>query len=86
MTAAAYSPGVRQRNAEPLGFGGEETMRHLDQHAGAVADQRIGADRAAVGQVLHDLEFPLSMMRWDFSLRRLTTKPTPQASCSRIGS
>ena len=31
-------------------------MRDLDQHAGAVADQRIGADRAAVRQVLEDLQ------------------------------
>ena len=34
----------------------EEPVRNLDQDAGAVAGQRVGADRAAVGQVLQDLQ------------------------------
>ena len=32
----------------------EELVRDLDQDAGAVAELRIAADRAAVGQVLQD--------------------------------
>ena len=34
----------------------EERVGDLDQDAGAVAQQRVGADRAAVRQVLQDLQ------------------------------
>ena len=43
--------GRRQREAQPLAFGAEERVRQLDQNAGAVAGQRIGADRATVTQI-----------------------------------
>ena len=45
--AAACTPCLRHLLAEEL-------VRDLDQDAGAVAGQRVGADRAAVGQVLQD--------------------------------
>ena len=34
----------------------EEVVRNLHQDAGAVAGKRVGADGAAMGQVLQDLE------------------------------
>ena len=37
-------------------LGAEEGVGDLDQDAGAVALQRVGADRAAMGQVLEDLQ------------------------------
>jgi hypothetical protein len=52
---------------------------------GAVAHQLVGADRAAVVEVLEDLQTLL-----DDRVRLVplmwATKPTPQASCSRAGS
>ena len=43
--------GRRQREAELGRLLGEELVRDLHQHAGAVAGARIGADRAAVLEI-----------------------------------
>jgi hypothetical protein len=48
--------GRRQGEAQPLRLFGEKAVRQLRQHAGAVADQRIGAGGAAMGQILDDLQ------------------------------
>jgi hypothetical protein len=58
---------------------------HLEQDAGAVAGVGLGAGRAAVVEVLQDLDRLLKDL---FDLRPLmsTTKPTPQESCSNHGS
>ena len=34
----------------------QQRVRHLDQAAGAVADQRVGADRAAMVEIDQDLQ------------------------------
>ena len=52
----AYSPGLRQLDARLCALFGEERVRDLDQDAGAVAHQRVGADGAAMLEVLEDLE------------------------------
>ncbi len=41
----------RQFDAQLRHFLAEQAVGNLHQHAGAIADQRIGADRAAMGQV-----------------------------------
>ena len=46
----------RQRDALRGHLGAVELVGDLDQDAGAVAHQRIGPDRAAVVQVLEDLQ------------------------------
>ena len=46
----------RQSEAEPAAFLLEEVVRDLDQDAGAVAGERIGADRAAMLEVLQDAQ------------------------------
>ncbi len=46
----------RQFEAALLGPMTQQPVRHLDQAAGAVADQRIGADRAAMVEVDEDLQ------------------------------
>ena len=54
--ATAYSAGLGRRfagRARPIG---EQTVGHLDQAAGAVAHQRVRADRAAMIQVLQDFQ------------------------------
>ena len=43
-----------QREALPAARAAQERVRQLDQDAGAVALQRIGAGRAAMGEVLED--------------------------------
>ncbi len=48
--------GLRQLEAERLGFVRQEVVRNLDQKASAVAGQGIGADRAAVLEVLEYLQ------------------------------
>ena len=48
--------GIGQRRPGLRHFLGEEGVRDLDQHAGTVAHQRVGADRTAVGQVLEHLQ------------------------------
>jgi hypothetical protein len=62
-----------------------ETVRHLQQHAGSVAGVGLRAARAAVIEVLEDLdrllEDPVRLVTLI-----LTMKPTPQASCSNPGS
>ena len=47
---------LRQLEAQPAAFLRVEGVRDLAQHAGAVADQRIRADRPAMGQVDEDLQ------------------------------
>ncbi len=54
--ADAVLAGLRQGEAQALRLGGEKRVRNLHQHAGAVADQRVGAGGAAMGEVLDDLE------------------------------
>ena len=44
----------RQLDALLAHFLAEEPVRNLDQDAGAVAGQRVGADGAAMGEVLQD--------------------------------
>ena len=58
----AYSPGLGQREAEPVRLLGEELVRDLHQDAGAVAGARIGADRAAVLEVAQDGERVLDQL------------------------
>ena len=50
------APGGGQRDAVYPSPVVQQGVRHLDQDAGAVADQRISPDRAAVVQVLQDLQ------------------------------
>ena len=51
-----YSPGAGRVDAGRGHLGAIELVGNLDQDAGPVAHQRIGADGAAMGQVLEDLE------------------------------
>ncbi len=48
--------GLRQGDAETLGLRREKAVRDLHQDAAAVAHLRVGADRAAMVEVLQDLE------------------------------
>ena len=48
--------GFRQLEAQGFRFAAEKTVRELDQDAGAVTGQRIGADRAAVVQIDENLD------------------------------
>ena len=47
--------GLRQRDAERRAHLLQEFMRDLHEDARAVAGKRVGADRAAMGQVFEDL-------------------------------
>jgi hypothetical protein len=47
-------PGLRQLDFELAALLGEELVRDLDQHAGTVARHRVGADGAAMLEVLED--------------------------------
>ena len=51
-----YSPGGGSVDALRRHLGAVELVGDLDQDAGAVAHQRVGADRAAVVEVLEDLQ------------------------------
>ena len=64
---------------------GQELVRDLDQDAGAVAGDRIGADGAAVLEVLEDVERVLDDAGAICAPLRSAMKPTPQASYSRRG-
>ena len=46
----------RQGKAQRVAFGGEEFVRELHEYPGAVAHQRIGADRPAMREVLQNLQ------------------------------
>ena len=48
--------GRRQRHAELAAFGDEEIVRNLRQHAAAVAERRVRADRAAMVEVDENLQ------------------------------
>ena len=48
--------GFRQRNAKGFGFCAQKFMRHLDQNTGAVARQRVSADRAAMFEVFENAQ------------------------------
>ena len=48
--------GLRQVEAELGAFRGEEAVRDLGQHAAAVAERRVGADRAAMVEIDEDLQ------------------------------
>jgi hypothetical protein len=63
----------------------QQLVRHLDHAAGAVADQRVGPDRAAMVEIEEDLQ-PAADDIVRFSALMFTTKPTPHASCSLRGS
>jgi hypothetical protein len=54
--AKGVVPGLRQVEADSRAFGGIQIVRDLHQHAGAIADQRIGADGAAMGEVFQNLQ------------------------------
>src|SRR5438552_16967248 len=43
--------GCGQREAQDFAFAGEELVRNLNEHSGAVAGLRIATTRATVGQV-----------------------------------
>ena len=51
-----YSPGAGSVDSLARHLGAIEVVGDLDQDAGAVAHQAVGADRAAVVQVLEDLQ------------------------------
>ena len=53
--ADAVLPGRRQREAQFGALAGEELVRNLDQHAGAVAGFRIAAARSAMRQIDQNL-------------------------------
>ena len=80
-----YSPGGGSVDALRRHLGAVELVGDLDQDAGAVAHQRIGADRAAVVEVLEDLQALLDDRVRSCWPLMWATKPTPQASCSRAG-
>ena len=63
----------------------EEAMRDLDQDAAAVAHLGIGADRAAMVEVVQDLEALLRRWRGVLRFFMSAMKPTPQESFSRAG-
>ena len=48
--------GRRQVDAELGAFGREEAMRNLHEHAAAVAELGVGADRAAMVEIDEDLQ------------------------------
>ena len=54
--ADAILPGLGQIETEPLGLFGEQAMGQLDQHACTIAGLGIGADCAAVFEVLQNLQ------------------------------
>ena len=54
--ADAVLTGRRQLDALPRHFFAKERVGNLNQDAGTVAGKRVGANRAAVGQVLQDLQ------------------------------
>ena len=54
--ADGIAAGRRQREAELAALVLEEVVRDLNEHAGAVAGQRVGAHGAAVLEVGEDLE------------------------------
>ena len=56
MWPTRVAAGRGQREAELLALLLEEVVRDLNEHAGAVAGQRVGAHRAAVLEVGEDLE------------------------------
>ena len=74
-------PGLRQLDAELAAFGGEERVRDLRQHAAAVAERRIGADRSAMVEVDEDLQvpFPGSRATCGSSCRRRTRRRRSRA-------
>ena len=48
--------GLGQGDAQRRGHHFQEFVRHLHEHASAVAGKRVGADGAAMGQIFEDLE------------------------------
>ena len=58
-----YSPGGGSVDALRRHLGAVELVGNLDQDAGAVAHQLVGADRAAVVEVLEDLQALLRRSR-----------------------
>ena len=48
--------GLGQGDAERRAHHLQEFMRDLHEHASTVAGKRVGADRAAMGQIYEDLE------------------------------
>src|SRR5262249_35421288 len=70
----------RGRRGPPArAFTAEEPVRHLHEDAGAVAGERVAAARAAVGQVLEDLEALL-----DDVVRALTLHVDDEADAARV--
>ncbi len=63
----------------------EESVRHLQNDARAVARQRIATGGAAMDEVEQDIDALLTIS-CEASPLMLATKPTPQASCSNFGS
>ena len=47
--------GLGQGDAQRCGHHFQEFVRHLHEHARTVAGKRVGADRAAMGQIFEDL-------------------------------
>jgi hypothetical protein len=77
--------GLRQVDALLRHLATEEAVRNLHQDAGAVAHQRVGADRTAMGEVFQHRQ-PVFDDPCDFTPFIWAMKPTPQASCSLRGS
>ena len=79
-----YSPGGGSLMPWPASLGAVEVVGDLDQDAGAVAHQLVGADRAAVVEVLEDLQ---SLLDDSVGLLALDVSddPMPKASCSSAG-
>ena len=84
--ADGVAAGRRQREAELLALLLEEVVRDLNEHAGAVAGQRVGAHGAAMLEVLEDACSASETIWCDLRPFRSAMKPTPQASCSCAGS
>ena len=54
--ADAIGAGLGQLEVEALGLGAEQPVGKLDQDAGAVARQRVGADRPAMREIVQNLD------------------------------
>ncbi len=82
----AYSPGFGSSKPSSFALLGEELVRDLHQDAGAVADARVGADRAAMLQIAAGCVSASSTILCDLRPLMSAMNPTPQESLSSAGS
>ncbi len=80
-----YSPAAGRANAQERALALKKSMGNLDQDSGAVAGLRIATARAAVHQILQDLN-ALENDVVGLAAVNMATKPMPQPSCSFCGS